>query len=173
MVICKKSYLDDVTDNPIFFFVFSGVFLLMIGGLCLIGSGVVMHFYDPYDLIFKWKLQFDEGGEIFGLWKDPPVEIFIKIYIFNITNAEAVMAGREKLRVEEVGPYVYKEDFKHTEVHFNPNDTMSTVPRHPLIWQPHLSQGRSEDDVFMLPNIALLVSLFLFTFIPSLPVAAS
>lgn len=124
----------------------------------MISSGIIMHFYDPYDLIFKWKLQFDEGGEIFELWRNPPVSVYCKIYLFNITNAEAVMAGKEKMKVEEVGPYVYKEDFKHTKVTFNDNDTVSTIPKHPLVWQPHLSPGRSEDDVFMLPNIALLVS---------------
>lgn len=130
----------------------------MIGGLCLIGAGITMHFYDPYDLIFKWKLQFGEGGEIFELWRDPPVSVYCKIYLFNITNAEAVMAGKEKMKVEEVGPYVYREDFKHTKVTFNDNDTVTTIPKHPLIWQPQMSPGRSEDDVFMLPNIALLVS---------------
>lgn len=131
----------------------------MIGGLCMIGSGVVMHFYDPYDLIFRWKLQFDEGGEIFGLWRDPPVHIFCKVYLFNITNAEDFLAGRaEKMQVEEVGPYVYREMFAHHNVTFNDNDTVSAIPRHPLIWQPELSQGRTEEDLLYLPNIALLVS---------------
>lgn len=49
-----------------------------------------------------------EGGEIFNLWQDPPVDIYIKIYLWNITNSEEFLAGKEKLRVEEVGPYVYK-----------------------------------------------------------------
>lgn len=49
-----------------------------------------------------------DNGEIFNLWAKPPVDLYIKIYLFNITNAEAFLAGREKLQVEEVGPYVYK-----------------------------------------------------------------
>lgn len=49
-----------------------------------------------------------ENGEIFNLWAKPPVDLYIKIYLFNITNAEAFLAGREKLQVEQVGPYVYK-----------------------------------------------------------------
>lgn len=49
-----------------------------------------------------------DNGEIFNLWAKPPVDLYIKIYLFNITNAEAFLAGREKLQVEQVGPYVYK-----------------------------------------------------------------
>ncbi|XP_063700410.1 scavenger receptor class B member 1 [Culicoides brevitarsis] len=115
-----------------------------------------MSFYDPYDLIFKWKLQYGEDGEIFDLWRKPPADIYTKIYLFNITNADEFMAGKEKLKLKEVGPYVYKELFTHDNVTFNNNGTVSTTPRHPLVWQPHLSEGFSEDDIFMLPNIALL-----------------
>lgn len=125
----------------------------------MIGSGVVMHFYDPYELIFRWKLQFDDGGEIFELWRAPPVSIYCKVYLFNITNAVEFMEGRaEKMQVEEVGPYVYRELFAHYNVSFNDNDTMTTFPRHPLVWQPDRSPGRSEDDILYLPNIAMLVS---------------
>lgn len=42
---------------------------------------------------------------------------------------------------------------------FNDNGTLSAVPKHPLLWMPELSGGRKEDDILILPNIALLVSL--------------
>lgn len=41
---------------------------------------------------------------------------------------------------------------------FNDNGTLSAVPKHPLLWMPELSGGRKEDDILILPNIALLVS---------------
>jgi hypothetical protein len=46
---------------------------------------------------------------------------------------------------------------EHTNVTFNDNGTLTMVPRHPLVWVPELSAGK-EDDVLVLPNIALLVS---------------
>lgn len=46
----------------------------------------------------------------------------------------------------------------HENVTFNENRTMSTIPSHPLVWQPHLSEGRSEDDEVVMVNIAMLVS---------------
>jgi CD36 family. len=50
---------------------------------------------------------------------------------------------------------------EHTEVSFNNNGTLTTVPKHPLVWVPELSGGK-EDDIVVLPNIALLVSSMSF-----------
>lgn len=58
--------------------------------------------------------------------------------------------------------FFYRELLKHDQVVFNENGTVSTVPRHPLVWDEELSMGRKENDTFMLPNIALLVSLCYF-----------
>lgn len=61
-----------------------------------------------FRLYYFQKLIFAEGGEIFSLWKTPPVDIYIKIYLWNITNSEAFLNGDEKMKLEEVGPYVYR-----------------------------------------------------------------
>lgn len=44
----------------------------------------------------------------FLLWQKPPIGVFLNVYIFNITNKDEFMNGREKLRVDEIGPYVYQ-----------------------------------------------------------------
>lgn len=52
---------------------------------------------------------FGEGGEIFDLWRVPPVSLYLKVYLFNVTNKEQYMSGEhDQLIVEEVGPYVYR-----------------------------------------------------------------
>lgn len=39
----------------------------------------------------------------------PPLEVFISVYVFNVTNVAEFVGGREpKLRLQEVGPYVYQ-----------------------------------------------------------------
>lgn len=59
--------------------------------------------------IFSQKLLFSDDGEIFQLWERPPVDLYLKVYLFNITNHEDFLAGRaKKLNVEEIGPYVYR-----------------------------------------------------------------
>lgn len=47
----------------------------------------------------------------------------------------------------------------HENITFNDNNTMSTTPSHPLVWQEHLSEGRREDDEVVMLNIAMLVSV--------------
>ncbi|XP_065358409.1 scavenger receptor class B member 1 isoform X1 [Calliphora vicina] len=131
-------------------------FLLLAVGILAICTAVLVKIFHPYDLIFKWKLIMAEDGEIFNLWAQPPVDLYIKVYLFNITNAEAFMAGREKMNVEQVGPYVYKELMTHENITFNDNNTVSTNPSHPLVWQEHLSEGRREDDEVVMVNIAML-----------------
>ncbi len=57
--------------------------------------------------------------------------------------------------------YSNREMLLHDEVVFNTNGTISMVPKHPLVWSEELSMGNREDDMFMLPNIALLVSVYI------------
>lgn len=45
---------------------------------------------------------------LFSLWKSPPINIYLYLYIFNITNPVEFLSGKEKLKVQEVGPYVYQ-----------------------------------------------------------------
>lgn len=131
--------------------------IIAVVGLIGVLVGTFIHVVNPYDVIFKWKLVFEKGGEIYELWRAPPVELYLKVYLWNVTNKEEYMSGLEdKLRMEEVGPYVYRELLIHENVTFNDNGTLTATPKHPLIWVPEYSQGNLEEDLLVLPNIALL-----------------
>jgi len=81
----------------------------MILGLLGLICGCLIFLCNPYELIFKWKVVFGEGGETFELWRKPEVDLYVKIYLFNVTNRDEYLSGEEsKLRFQEVGPYVYK-----------------------------------------------------------------
>lgn len=41
------------------------------------------------------------------MWLKPPFPILYKIYMFNVTNPEAVQNGDTPI-LKELGPYVYK-----------------------------------------------------------------
>ncbi|XP_028136382.1 scavenger receptor class B member 1-like isoform X2 [Diabrotica virgifera virgifera] len=136
---------------------FRGAIIIAIIGIIGVLSGTCIHILNPYDLIYRWKLIFEKGGEIYELWRDPPVELYLRVFLWNITNKDAYMNGTDdKLKMVEVGPYVYRELMLHDNVTFNDNGTLTAIPRHPLVWVPELSEGRREDDLLILPNIALL-----------------
>lgn len=43
-------------------------------------------------------------------WIDSPIQPLIKIHIFNYTNIDDFLSGKdEKIKLKDVGPYVYKE----------------------------------------------------------------
>ncbi|KAF5281691.1 hypothetical protein FQA39_LY17712 [Lamprigera yunnana] len=135
---------------------FKSVVAIAFFGLIAFGTAAFILLAQPYEFLFKLKTIFSDGGEIFELWRRPPVDIYLRVFLFNVTNRNAFMNGEEKLKVEEVGPYVYKEMMSHEEIVFNDNGTISAVPNHPLVWVPELSEGHREDDQLILPHIALL-----------------
>ncbi|KAF5286498.1 hypothetical protein FQR65_LT12581 [Abscondita terminalis] len=135
---------------------FRSILTIAFFGLITFGSGLFILLAQPYDFLFKLKGVFSDGGEIFEIWRKPPVDLYLRVFLYNVTNKEAFMRGEEKLRVEEVGPYVYKETLVHDEIVFNENGTLTSVPKHPLEWVAELSEGRKEDDQLILPHIALL-----------------
>lgn len=132
------------------------LFILMTLGLLGLITGCILFVLQPYELLFKLKVVFSQGGEIFEMWRKPDVELYLKVYLFNVTNHEEYLAGKEsKLNFQEVGPYVYREIFEHRDVRFNDNGTVSAFLHHPLVYVPEMSNG-TEEDKLILPNIALL-----------------
>lgn len=59
-------------------------------------------------------------------WIDSPIQPLIKVYIFNYTNIDDYMSGRDKkMKVQEVGPYVYKEFGQRVNLQFDEEDTIT------------------------------------------------
>ncbi|XP_049883746.1 scavenger receptor class B member 1-like isoform X2 [Pectinophora gossypiella] len=133
------------------------LFMLLMFGFFALAAGCFIMFLHPYDFFFRMKVELTDGGEIFEMWRKPEVNLYCRVFLFNVTNAEEYMAGiDDKIKVKEVGPYVYKEGLEHEVLRFNDNNTLSAIPKHPLTWVPELSEGNKEDDQLYLANIALL-----------------
>lgn len=59
--------------------------------------------------IMLQKARFSDGSETFEMWRDPPIELILKVYLFNVTNKDEYMSGKdEKLKFQQVGPYAYR-----------------------------------------------------------------
>jgi hypothetical protein len=66
------------------------------------------------------QLAVGPDSDLFPLWKDPPVNPVMSIYLFNYTNVESWLNGSEiKLNVNQLGPYIYKEKWIKTNITFN------------------------------------------------------
>ena len=51
---------------------------------------------------------------------NPPFSPIIKVYVFNYTNIEEFVSGTDKkIKLKEVGPYVYEEMMQKVNVKYN------------------------------------------------------
>lgn len=91
---------------------------------------------------------------MYNLWKKPPLDVLIKVYMFNVTNLDKYVRGIDaKLKVVEVGPYVYKEMLTNNDVTFNANGTVTYTPRRQVMFVPERSIGDPKVDHVIAPNI--------------------
>lgn len=59
-------------------------------------------------------------------WANPPLNPYLKVYIFNYTNYDAFIEGRDhKLILKEFGPITYTEKVEKTDIQFNENGTIT------------------------------------------------
>lgn len=92
---------------------------------------------------------------LYKLWLHPPLEVYITVYMFNYTNVDAFIEGTDaKMKVEEVGPYVYQEVLTNHNITLNEaNNTITYTPRREYIFVPERSVGDPKVDRIRAPNI--------------------
>ncbi len=95
------------------------------------------------------------GTGMFPNWVDYPVPIVTSIYLFNVTNSEAVAKHAAKPRLEQLGPYVYHEYHHKTKLVFTEsNGTVTYQQIRTYAHQPHLSNGSLSDKIVTLNAVA-------------------
>ncbi|CAH0746886.1 unnamed protein product, partial [Bemisia tabaci] len=130
---------------------------LSLCGLILIALSYAIYIINPVDVIKAQRLRFFEGSFAYGLWKKPPVKVYINVYIFNVTNSEEFKRGdAQELEIKEIGPYVYWEELENQNVTFHENKTLSYTPMRLIHYDAELSVGDPDLDYIVVPNIPLL-----------------
>lgn len=107
-------------------------------------------------MLIEYNLQMVSHSLLFSIWKKLPVNVYLYVYIFNITNPEEFLSGKEKLKIQEIGPYVYQEFLENSNITFNDNGTMSYIPRRTVTYVPEMSVGNPEKDIVNVPNVPFL-----------------
>lgn len=77
-------------------------------GLLLAGVLVTFLFIPLVNKIIDSQVALKPGSQSFGWWSKPPVEPTMKVYVYNVTNADDFLNNGSKPILEELGPYVYK-----------------------------------------------------------------
>ncbi|XP_018315153.1 scavenger receptor class B member 1 [Mycetomoellerius zeteki] len=135
---------------------FKKCIILFIIGIGCSSLTYVIYIVDPMTMILEYNLRMMPHSLLFKVWKEPNLDIYLKIYVFNITNPIEFLSGKEKLKLQEIGPYVYQEYLVNDNITFNDNDTISYVPRRTVVYVPEMSVGDPMEDIVNVPNIPYL-----------------
>jgi scavenger receptor class B protein 1 len=125
--------------------------------LCLLILGVLVTFGFTaiVNLVIDSQVALKQGGQSYGWWSKPPVEPKIRVYVYNVTNADEFLNNGSKPILEELGPYVYKETWEKVNIVDNENGTFSFNQKKVYQFSEEDSVGL-EDDVVIVPNIPML-----------------
>ncbi|XP_056638677.1 scavenger receptor class B member 1-like isoform X1 [Diorhabda sublineata] len=123
--------------------------------------GLLQIVFPPYDILMNLRLRMIPGLPPYEWWLIPPDYGIIKIYLFNVTNAERFLNKTDKkIKLQEIGPIIYRENLIHKNIIFNENGTLTYTSNRTLEYLPERNPVNLLNKTVVMPNIAVL-------FIPS------
>eukprot|EP00088_Acartia_fossae_P054752 TRINITY_DN6317_c0_g1_i2.p1 TRINITY_DN6317_c0_g1~~TRINITY_DN6317_c0_g1_i2.p1 ORF type:complete len:491 (+),score=72.64 TRINITY_DN6317_c0_g1_i2:88-1560(+) len=81
-----------------------------------------------FQSILQSELTIKPGSAAFEAWKKPSIPTIIKFYLFSVKNPEEVQDGG-KPSLEQVGPFVYREEVERVNEEFLPDGTVNFETR--------------------------------------------
>lgn len=126
--------------------------VIIIGIVTLI-LGIVLSTIPWLDYFILKNLRLWNDTLSFHYWQRPGVVRLTRVYIYNVTNPTGFLNG-EKPRLQEVGPFVYREDMEKVNINFYDNFTVSYQHKKILQFVPELSIDKNTRIIT--PNIPLL-----------------
>ena len=82
-------------------------------GVTVIGIGILIAGIsnEALDLILRDNMVLSPTSQSYPMWKDLPVPLIAKFYLFNVSNANEVAQDGAKPRLVEMGPYIFQVPF--------------------------------------------------------------
>jgi len=94
----------------------------------------------------------------YDMWKELPMPMYMSLYFFNVTNSDDIenRVPGVKPKLEEVGPYVYRQyQFMNVSSWNDDNDTVTYMQNKYWTFQPMMSKGTLDDIIVSINVIAL------------------
>ncbi|XP_076174152.1 protein croquemort [Ptiloglossa arizonensis] len=101
-----------------------------------------------YTSILESQLTLTPTSANYELWKETPIPMYLKLYMFNLTNPEVFTSPNGmKPKFEEMGPYVFREvDYKVHQT-WNENNTITYQRKRVWHFDEFLSVGSLSNTV--------------------------
>ncbi|XP_072382219.1 scavenger receptor class B member 1-like isoform X4 [Diabrotica undecimpunctata] len=135
-----------------------GQYSLIIITAALTVFGLVQILFPPFDILLSLRIRMTPGLPAYDWWVVPPKDAIVKIYLFNVTNSERFLNKTDnKLKLEEVGPIVFREILVHKNVVFNDNGTLSYTSNRTLQYAPEINPVNLLNKTLVMPNVAVFI----------------
>nr|QRG28740.1 scavenger receptor class B member 1-like protein [Antheraea pernyi] len=143
--------------------------ITMVLGVVFIILPIISTLLDPVTILVNHNTRVTENSFMFELFQKEVEGAHVSLYIFNVTNADRFMDGKDhKLKVEEVGPFTYAEIRQNVDIDLNEESgELEFTPRMKLRFIPEESVADPEDVNITVPNLALLSATSLLSTYPS------
>uniref|UniRef100_A0A9J8CIN4 Uncharacterized protein n=2 Tax=Cyprinus carpio TaxID=7962 RepID=A0A9J8CIN4_CYPCA len=105
----------------------------------------------------KKEITLAENSRVLDGWINPPPPVYMQYFFFNVTNPDEFLAGKEKPKVTQIGPYTYREYRPRENVTFLENGTkiFATNPKS-FVFLRDMSVGDPEVDRLTTVNIPFI-----------------
>ncbi|XP_044764358.1 scavenger receptor class B member 1-like isoform X2 [Coccinella septempunctata] len=123
-------------------------------GIFTLAIGIILSSIPWLDYLIIKNLRLWNGSISFQYWQKPGVIRLTKVYIFNVTNPDGFLQDGDKPRLQEIGPFVYREEMEKVNIKFHDNGTVSYQHKKILQFVPELSVNKEQK--ITVPNIPLL-----------------
>lgn len=124
--------------------------LCAIFGITFLFTGITifLSFHTILEHFIKKYIVITPDSFIVDYWRETPLPVYSKVYFFNITNEEDYPWDIVKPRLQEVGPYTYREHMVKVDLEWNDNDTVSYKQIRSYTFEPEMSVGFQDDVIF-------------------------
>lgn len=141
--------------------IFCGAFSLIV---TIFSVFVLIEFDDFYRDLLNKQVTVTPGSTAYHVWKDVGsfFDMSTNLYFFNITNVDAVKAGRANPRLRQMGPYSYRIEWVKDNITFNDNGTVSFLEKMIFHFDEEKSAG-TEDDLVTTVNVPFIATQHLLS----------
>ncbi|XP_031845637.1 protein croquemort [Nomia melanderi] len=113
-----------------------------------------------YSTLVRTQLSLTPTSSNYDLWKETPIPMYLKLYMFNLTNPQALTSSDgTKPNFKEMGPYVFREiDYKVEQTWNDENNTITYQRKRVWHFDESSSKGSLSDQVTNINPIAASVA---------------
>ncbi|KFB44704.1 AGAP008179-PA-like protein [Anopheles sinensis] len=116
-------------------------------GVCVFAVGLGFLWPALVWQIAKKEFVLVPGTELYDNWYDPPVDMYLELYLWNWTNADDYRQENYKPHLEQIGPYTFLERHERVNLEWSEDEELLTFQQK-RIWHyvPEKSVGDYEND---------------------------